>query len=212
MAIALDNVSSATAAGGTSISWNHGNTAGNKAILTAGVPLGATVTATYNGVSMTEVDKAQSPSPDGRYIYQFYIDNPPIGTSSVVINSSVSDFLDGTIATYTGMASGAPVATTTNTANGASSMTTSLNTTADNSWTVLSVRCNATATAGTGSTSRGTPTEAYYFDSNAAITPAGSYSMTVNASGSRYFSGVMASYAPTGSTTINSNFFLFHRT
>lgn len=164
---------------------------------------------TYNGVALTLADKQVNPSSGGdRNTYMYFLLGPATGAHNVVVSCSGSHLLQGGAVSYTGVkASGQPDAHTVNAESSSSlkTLTTSVTTSADNCWTVLIEGCYDGGTppvAGTGSTRRtfdGTNGGWGLFDSNAAIHPAGSYSMTTTR-GSDPFGleilHVMASFQP----------------
>lgn len=159
---------------------------------------------TYNSVSCTLLQKAVNTG-QNRFHYIYYLLNPASGSNSVAITCTNNHYLLAGAADYTGIAqSGQPDNNTTNLVSG-SSATTSLVTVADNCWTFLMEQCfsaNNPPAAGTGSTLR--VTDAVFgtwgwFDSNAPITPAGSYSMTTTRTAPSYpISHIMASLSPAG--------------
>jgi hypothetical protein len=184
------------------------------AIVGCGVPVADAITGvTYNGQAMTLIGKQTSnEASGGRYEYLFYILAPATGTHNVVISLSGSEVIYATVATYSGVKQTTPDASTTNSAAGATSVTTTLTTVADNCWTFLTGRTNQTQTAGTGCTARGTTNgDGGYnlYDSNGAVTPAGSHGMTITTASSSFYGMVMASFAPAPPAPINGNFFLF---
>lgn len=165
---------------------------------------------TYAGVAMTLAIKlAPGTHPFNRWLYLYYLLAPATGSNNVVISISGSHFVGAGAADYTGVKqSSQPDATTSQIGAGAvTSLTTSITTIADNSWAILvenSYDANAAPNAGTGATRR--TFDATFgawgiFDSNAAITPAGSYSMTTSLNNSvDTISHVIASFQPdTGS-------------
>ena len=163
---------------------------------------------TYNTVAMTLVNKVKIPG--DRYIYLWYLIAPATGSNNVVVTTSTSGGFVGASATsYTGAKqSGQPDANTTNTVTG-NSLTGTLTTIADNCWTVLAGEQNgATPTAGTGSTLRTTSQNPELFDSNGAITPAGSTSMTITGSSGNGMALVMASFAPAVSASAQPAIFM----
>ncbi len=151
---------------------------------------------TYNGVAMTKIDSVINGT--DRYVYLWYLIAPGAGAFNVVVTSNANELIMATAASYTGVKQSAqPDAHTTNT--GTSPVTTSVTTVADNCWTILVGYANGGAlTASTGSTFRvqgATFTNPTMFDSNTALTPAGSKSMAVTATGSGT-AVCMASFSP----------------
>lgn len=200
MAIALDAaVNGGLGIGVTSLTWSHTCT-GSDRILFVGAfgdfATDAITGATYAGAAMTLVDKRQITG--DRWVYLFYRIAPATGANNVVVSANASIAIGGDSASYTGAKqSGQPDASATNVAGAATSITTSVTTIADNCWTILLAKNNGGGdpSAGTGSTRRAFGNEMGIFDSNAAITPAGAYSMQVTANSSNW-AAVMASFAP----------------
>ena len=164
---------------------------------------------TYGGNTMTLITSPADPVVTVGYIY--YLANPPAGAQTVgLTRASGVDNLWAYSLTYTGTAtSGIPDASTTGSGT-AASLTGTLTTIADNAWTLLVCYMdNAGIAAGTGSTQRGTTqgTVSAVFDSNGALTPPGSKSMSVTASSGSNFNYVMVSFGPAGAAqgTITHN-------
>ena len=145
---------------------------------------------------MTLIGKVQVP--DDRWIYMWYLINPASGAHNVVVSASGTSLIGGMAVSYTGAKQSAqPDAFATNSSSGATSITTSVTTVANNCWTVLYSKIDGTAiTAGTGSTQRVNNTGKALFDSNSALTPAGSKSMTLTDAASPHWGVVMASFSP----------------
>lgn len=211
MAIAFDTFSDGTSGTATSITWTH-TTAGTDRILFVGA-LGHSdgtdniTGATYNSVAMTLSTKSKGNL--DRYIYLFYLKNPASGANSVVVSASSSTEIYGVSTSYTGALQTGGMDASVSTTGTGTSLTSTLTTVADNCWTVLSGWGSGVApTAGTGSTARtaGIPR---LFDNNAAITPAGSTSMTINLSSSVAVTTQMASFAPAPTATSGKNFLAF---
>lgn len=156
---------------------------------------------TYNGVAMTLAAKVQGTTAINTSIwnYLYYLHSPATGAHNLVITGSGPTTLGGMLADYSGVnASGQPDATATNT-NTSNSITSSVTTVADNSWAVMSYLSNAftgSNTAGTGATLRISTALSGIYDSGGPITPAGSYSMTVNATNGGDETTVIGSFKP----------------
>ncbi len=154
---------------------------------------------TYNGVSMTLVDKRDAGGA-GRITYLYFLLGPASGTHNVVITSTASHMLIPVAADYSGVKqTSQPDNSTTNSTTYESNLTTVLTTIADNCWTILGSISLLSQSAGAGSTRRvegATYDEPDIFDSNGVITPAGSYSMRTDAS--TFLVHIMASFAPAG--------------
>jgi hypothetical protein len=166
------------------------------------------VTATYNGVSLSLIQKFSGVGAD-RIEYVFGGLGPASGAHNVIFAQSGSHLIQGGAASYTGvLQSGLPDAVTTHVSTtAATSLATSLSSVADNCWMFLlhgGYDGGSAPTAGTGSTRRtfDAANGGYaLFDSNGVIHPAGSYSMTSNyGSGTNPFglaiAHIMLSIAP----------------
>lgn len=158
----------------------------------------APVTAvTYNSVAMTQLATIVS---TGNY-YLFYLVNPSSGSHTVSITSASS--VGASALSYKGTSvTGIPDALTTNT-SAASSISTALTTVADQSWAIYFVadRSGTDPTAGAHSTLRAAPgagTSMATFDSNLAVTPPGSFTMTAGITAATGGCAIMASFANGG--------------
>lgn len=137
---------------------------------------------TYNGVSMTLVNKTYNSTAGGRWQYLYYLLSPATGAHNVVITCSSTHYIIAGAAEYSGVQS-IESSTTNNT--DLSTLTTTTTTVANNCWNVIfSGSPGAVSNASTGSTKRANSSIEYWtwFDSGGAITPAGSYSMTTTVS------------------------------
>jgi hypothetical protein len=209
MAIAFDAATDGGTATGTSLTFSHTCGAGSDRLLLVGingdlVGVNDDITGvTYAGVSMTLVAKITATT--ARYQYLYYLLNPATGANNVVISCTNSHFLGATSASYTGVSqSGQPDNSVTNTGVTVTQITGTLTTVADNCWT-MALGCQNfsgnTMSAGTNTTERvelGTFFTAGMYDRNAAITPAGSTSLTVANSGTSTMGIIMASFSPAG--------------
>ena len=186
MAIAFDS----SASGGSS--WSHTCNGSNRILFvtTTSDSSGGVTGVTYNGVSMTLEF-------GGGYHKIWKLINPASGANTVSITHSGS--AQGVSSSYTGVSStGNPEASASkNSGSSVTTITHSVTTITDNDWVVASCwydTSSASQTAGTGSTQRSVRSgSASYasvglYDNGSAKTPAGSVSMTVNASAS---SGIM---------------------
>ncbi len=214
MAIAFVAGADLTDNGGTTNSLTHAYTcgSGSNRLLVVGF-LGDSIGGndditgvTYASIAMTLAVK-KTTGGTNRLQYIYYLLNPASGSNNVVISCTNNHYLIAVAADYTGVKqSGQPDATNTNISGtaGATTLTTSVTTVADNSWAILlesSYQGGPAATAGTGATFRiagaafGEPS---IFDSNGAVHPAGSYSMTTNAAATFgfYIMHTVASFAP----------------
>lgn len=157
---------------------------------------------TYAGVAMVLLDK----SSDG--VSQLWgLHNPAAGSNNVSITNNGFHRMSAVAQCYTGVQQSTTpdaVSGSTDTAIFATSLTMSTTTVADNCWVFFAVRCANTASlpsAGTGSSLVGQhqPASAEsisLFDTNGAVTPAGSRSMQVTHGSSTNLSGAQVSLAP----------------
>ncbi len=150
---------------------------------------------TYAGVAMTKVGEAQVPG--DRWVYLYILANPASGSNNVVITESGTDGIDAFATSYTGAqqtstpdASNTVAGTTTNTAL-------SVTTTADNCWGVAAFKyLSAAGTAGANTILRVTTANgSQAYDSNSALTPAGTLTLNVTHS-STAKAMVMCSFGP----------------
>ncbi len=199
MAIAVGNTTDGgRAQNATSRTFSHNNN-GNILFVHAYTVNSADLTSvTYNGVAMTRIAKSSQSSGESSHLY--YLVNPAQGANNVVITaaSSLSE-IAGVAASYTkAKPGGVPDASSTGNGN-STSFTGNVTTVDDNCWTVLAAVSARALTAGSGSTARQTNSSnnMVFFDSNGAVTPAGSKNMTVNVgSGGNEYAYIMASFAP----------------
>lgn len=199
MPIAFDAVSTGQS---TSLSFNVSHTVtGSQPILFAGIDTngdGDVITSVaYNGSAMTQIAKLQYSS-SAEFMYLYYLVNPSTGTNNIsVTKSGGASSVRVRGISYTGAKqTGQPDASTTQ-AGTNTPASKSITTVANNSWSVMfGVNIDANWAASTGSTARGAASNTQLFDSNAAITPAGSYSMSLTFAGTRNWGLILASIAP----------------
>lgn len=130
---------------------------------------------TYGGQTMTQ---AQSRS-DGNFLMQiYYLIGAPTGTNSISKTSCGEN--DSAIAAYSGV--GGYDFSNYTSQGGGTTISNSLTTIFDNDWVIGFAQCDhgGTCSASTGVTQRNCNTGFCSGDSNGAVHPAGSYSMTFN--------------------------------
>jgi len=189
MAIAFDAATDGGNATGTSHTFSHTCTGANRALaigVVGDVTSGGNddiTGVTYNGVACAFVAKVTSTI--NRFLYLYLIVAPASGANNVVISAGSSHFLAGVAASYTGVGqTGQPDASVSG-ALTTSAITGTVTTVADNCWLVGTAYHNFTGNplaAGTNTVERvedATFTFLGMYDSNAAQTPAGSYSLQV---------------------------------
>jgi len=215
MAIALDSANAGSSQTGTSLSFSHTCT-GSDLILFVGVRIVTggvedVTSVTYNSVPMVLVDKAQNPA-NSQWIYLYYLIAPTTGANNVTVNSTSSTQKIMYAVSYTGARqSGVPDAWSTTT-NSNASVAGTVRTIADNCWlTGMLIAAGTGLAAGANTTLRGTVSSfAKMWDTNAAQTPAGSYSLNATTSGGTPgFAVITASFAPVGAALPTSGFFNF---
>ena len=157
---------------------------------------------TYNAVSMTLVNSARAPA--NRKFGQWFLLGPATGSNNVVVTASIAGILACSGSYNNVKQTGQPDASTTDTSSLTTSIETSITTVADNCWAIHT--CHAATsgqapTAGAGAFVRSNVlSDADLFDSNSDITPAGSYSMTVQTVANSNWAVVIGSYAPAQAT------------
>jgi hypothetical protein len=194
--IAFDSQNHSTNTGfGTTLSFTVG--AGSNRMLIVAVyeatPAVNTATVTYNSVAMTKIGQQID---SDRAISLWYLIAPTSGTHTVALTGSGSYTIAILAESYSGVNQVAPEASNTATVASASTISASVTTISDESWLVACFVGNAvTLSAGTNTTFRATELTAIVAigDSNAAQTPAGSYSLAANATGSNNMGMVIAS-------------------
>ena len=177
------------------------------------------VTATWNGSFMTEIGTQQSTTFGvTAYFDTFYIAAPASGNKNLVFNTTnamaAGNGFYGTCMQYTGVSQTAPIDTNIvqHTTGTVTSDSLTVSSVANNDWMVGIWGMNAgrTCSAGAGTTLRGTfaSTVGCLLDSNAPITPAGSYTLNVNLSGSDHLAGLGFDIIPFASTPPSTTTFL----
>ena len=137
----------------------------------------------------------------GESLYLYYLIAPATTANNVVVSiSGGNQAIRGVSTSYTDAKQSAqPDASANNVADVANTITTSVTTVADNCWTVsVSTNDSDFPAASTGLTERTQSSILGIGDSNAAITPAGAYSMTWDTEGAGNVSWCMiaASFSP----------------
>lgn len=216
MAIALDaTTEGALVNPGTSSTWSHTCTGSDRILFvnlfgdvqSVDNSGNAFTNVTYNGVALTEIGR-QYVTGD-RWTYLCYLINPSTGANNVVITFSQSVAIKGAAVSYTGAKqTSQPDAFTTNKSDAVAAntdYTTTVTTVADNCWLVMSAKnLPGTIAASTGSTIRQSTNGNVLIDSNGALSPAGSKSMSIQTTLTSNFATVMASFSPSETSTINN--------
>lgn len=197
--IAFDAVYKSETAPGLSLTYSHTCTGSNLVLFVGAHILSNSdfvSSITYNGVALTRVATVSSTGSSRTYLYLLIA--PATGTHDVVVNVSSPITIRATSGSYTGAQQVLqPDASTTQSTASGTTQTVSLSTVADNCWMISFCAEGASnPTAGTGTTLRDSTTGRALGDSNAAIHPAGSYSMTWNASATNFIEICQASFVP----------------
>lgn len=186
MSIAFGSSSTSSFTSGTSHTFSHSTSGSNRILFViACTNVGSDVVTgvTYAGVSMSFVVKRVDSS-NNRYLYIYQLVAPATGSNNVVISTSSSVAITGVASSYTGASQTSPIDASTSGSFTSSPETTTLTTTTNNCWAILasadasSVACSASTNSTYRTASTGFP-DVVLFDSNSAITPAGSFSMTI---------------------------------
>ena len=182
MAIAFDAASTGGLVTTSTLTVSH-TTSGSDRLLVVAVAsnIDQVTGVTYAGVSMSLAAKKAYSSPT-ETIYIYYLAGPASGTNDIVVSRTGTSSYGLVAASYTGVDQTTPVdATNTGTNAVGTSSTLSVTSTVDNCWNIMMFGLQRGTTAGTGvgATRGSVPTwNLGYFDTNAAISPAGSNSMT----------------------------------
>lgn len=166
---------------------------------------------TYAGVSMSRVNTFALSTLGQGYVYQLAA--PSLGSNNIVISTSTTTTLAARSASYTGVIQVSPVdnSTTSTTLSTSTTFTTTM-AVVDKVWVYLFAMSDHGVLSGSGTAffrGGGSATNIADFDSNAAATPAGSWSMTAtSSSGLSSWGTSMVSFKPaaTGSD-IQGGFF-----
>lgn len=218
MAIAFDAATSATTNSSTSLTYSHTCTGTDRfLVVTATGNQGptATVSATYNGVSMTAIGPSTDSVGTGVPTYFFYLVNPASGANNIVVTSNVNGIATSA-SSYTGVDQTSPIDVSNTTAYNTTgtSYSKSVTTTVDNCWTIATVRCASgqAMTAGSGTTVRNQCENVLFgggliLDSNGPVST-GSNTLTSTCS-SQFLGGqVMFAFKPVASTFIPKIMFM----
>lgn len=217
MAIAFDAQSkdSASFQSGTSFSWTH-TCSGSDRYLIVSVftftPAGTLTAPTYNGVSMTQIQVTDLSG--SNKLWLFGLVAPATGANTVSFSfSSSNSFVAGVATSYTGVDQTNPLDNSAiqNDISSGATYDPAITTVADNCWVVGSFRATqgSVYSASVGTLRDGDGALAMYnWDSGAAVTPAGTYTATINTNNSTdQWSGIIASLAPVaaaGPTTVKT--------
>ena len=206
MAIANTGSGDAGNTNGTSHSTSITIPSGSDVLIVSGFAFSGTITgATIDGNAMTLIDTNSTTSVPHTGLFCYL--SPPIGSKTLVINSTSGVVVGGVWASYSGVKqSDQPDSNAKNQATGVSTLTFSTTVVDSDSWLIAAATENqGNATAGTGTTQRVYQSSwgNGIYDSNTGVA-SGSRSLVVNfATGN--IAGVIASFKPAPSAS-NSNF------
>jgi len=205
MAIALDAVTNNNNTTGTSLTYSHTNGSGSDRMLFVGCStFGGDYCSwvTYGWVSMVQIGKIKAGNWSA-YVYLYALYAPATWANNVVVSSSSSTTIYSMATSYTwaNQSNTMDASNTSSIASASLNFSTNLTTTADNCWSICYTINDTNVFASSSDTRRGTNVGWNIFDSNGAITPAGSKTMTQTVSGSGNGGVVMASFAPSVSPT-----------
>lgn len=213
MAIAFDAVSSGSTASATSLSVAHtvtgSNTLGMVNIDTNNA-IDILTGATFNGSAMTLAAATSTLGVQVGYNYYKYAPS----TGNVVATFSVASLIGIQTCTYSGVSqTGFPDASqvVNNIGSGGTTLVCTVTTTVDNCWCWSAVRNDNSISITSGGTTRNNSLFGGVFavgDSNGAVTPAGSKTITWTSSAISTAHKSIFSFAPFVAT-VNSNFFPF---
>lgn len=219
-AIAFDTAVLGSNGGGTTTaSWSHTCTGSNLLLITASNGNSSStqdiISYTYNSVGLTIAGTGIRTGGTTSFLTMWGLINPTTGANTVVVTfPSGQAFNSQASFSYTGVKqSGFPDSYhTTTTAGSGTTDSGSTTTVANNCWLVglFSDTTGRTDTASTNTTQRITRNGEGYFigDTNAAQTPAGSYSLNITISASvTGRTNIVLSIAPFGAVTLNNGFF-----
>lgn len=204
MAIGLDTHLASDAGGTTSMTLSYTCT-GTNLLLIVGVNANSTTDVitgvTYNAIAMTRANALINTAQGSTFIY--YLVAPATGAHNIVVSASSATLGSIRATSYTGVGqTGFPDAQKTASQTGSTSSTfsTTITTVANNSWIyAIAASDHGVLSAGTNLTLRdgGTATNLADFDTNGAITPAGSTTLGfASTAGTSHWAVCMMSFAP----------------
>lgn len=217
MAISRGSSLFAQSATGTSLTFSFNNVSGDTVYVIGADRASASSSVTgvtYGGISMTKVvELAGNASFNDRAITAWRLVNPPTGSNSVVVSSSVSSVLRFNAVSYIGVDQTTPEngTDTTTGGSGSTSISTDITTTVDNCWMVMFSKDqngNRTYTNTTGdsiilNTDAGGQC---ITDTNGAITPAGANTITNTMSSVNGVGAIAFAIRPATAPVTNNGF------
>lgn len=217
MAITVDSTTAVIGQGSSSLTQTFSHTvgAGSDRILfvVAACRVANTISGiTYASVAMTQIAEVNVSGNQKQSLW--YLVAPTTGANNVVItiNSSNTGICGGAVSFFGASQTGIPDAqTTSGSVTTTTSYSQSVTTVADNCWSVMAGRANAGAALTAGANTVVTAPEVavagvFLARSSVAKTPAGTATIAMTSS-NQGFDSVMASFSPSASASVNSNFF-----
>ena len=215
MAIAFDAYTQIVTGSGTSQTLAHTCTGTDRFLVVGVLKQGNTnVTGvTYAGVAMTFACGLKNSLASANELVELWVlANPASGSNNIIASFAAAGTSVLSATSFTGCAQTGQPDSSNTLAQGSATTSYSVSTTtiADNSWLVGYFRANSgTFTAGSNTTIRETGfTQIKMTDSNAAMTPAGSYSQNATLSSSLTGNMLIISISPsTGAPTASNQYF-----
>lgn len=206
MAIAIDSKNNGSSAFSSSLSYSHTCTGINLGLVVSVATDSATVTATYNSVSMTEINHRVVTG--GFIVYAFLLVNPSIGSNSISISASGASQVSACSVSYTGInQSGQPDNSTTAAISSNVTLSSSLTPIANNCWVIEAVgNDSSTVMAGAGTTLEAQEATFHVctiLDTNAAVSPPTSTTLVATTGAADNKASVIFSLSPFGTTASN---------
>lgn len=205
------NTPGSSSTSGTSLTFSDTVGTGSNRVLVCGVwdNSGDTINGiSYNGTSFFSnlvTKRTDTRAGASRTLYMFELPAPTSGTNSVVVTSSSSVLFGADCESIQDAFQSGADASGSNTSAGATSLTSSMTTVTDSALGIYYARDFTNhVISGTNFTLRTSPAASLGIgDSNGAITPAGSFSMTANdsSSASVEWQGIVAAFAPAPAVT-----------
>lgn len=160
---------------------------------------------TYNGVSMTQlVSLSTNNVSANETIYLFGLANPASGTNNVVASFSGAGTRGFMASSFTGAKQTSSIDATNSGTGSSGTATVSVTTTSNNAWLVGYARGQSNVSAGSSTTLRGATDNVNMMDSNAAKTPAGSYSLNFTTASNNNWGSIVAALAPTATAQVKT--------
>lgn len=207
-AIAWDISAKGLTVGGTSLTYAHTCTGSNLIFYVNNAidSGGSFVTHTYATIGMTSV--AGTVNGGAADINMYYLVAPATGANNVVLTKTGAGSIDGSSTSFSGAKQSAPTITNTKAATVGLNFSMTVTTVDNNSWIVEGAVSNVAMNSGTNCTNREFEISALgggINDTNAAITPAGSTTMTFGTTNAgTTCAGIQAVISPATGAAINT--------